>query len=253
MIGPLTMTGPLIRKLTNLKRMENTNSESSFYSIIVNPFFGIFFITFFVLLFWLVIAFFEVYFSIDAPKYGNLYIIENSALSIILIGISCFYIRRNGLTVLNKPNSSISLKKFIFLIFMFLMLITISFYLWECITKATVLPKSNISNLEIISKNKLATYISLILTVGILSPISEELFFRGLAYTAIKNKFSMPLAAIVTSVVFSIIHFDIYFFIVYFFIGIVLVISLELTQTILAPIILHVTYNILFLIGAKFF
>lgn len=44
--------------------------------------------------------------------------------------------------------------------------------------------------------------------VGILVPISEELFFRGALYTWFRRRFNFQVAVIVSSVLFGIAHFD---------------------------------------------
>lgn len=42
--------------------------------------------------------------------------------------------------------------------------------------------------------------------VAVLAPVTEEIFFRGLLYRALRNRFSVPAAALVAGTVFALVH-----------------------------------------------
>jgi thiamine-monophosphate kinase len=77
----------------------------------------------------------------------------------------------------------------------------------------------------------------------VIAPVGEEVLFRGILYTAIKQR-GRPLAAAgVTSFVFALIHAYPVGFLSLIFLAIVLVIVYERTQNLFAPILLHSLFN----------
>ncbi len=104
-------------------------------------------------------------------------------------------------------------------------------------------------------------------SIIILAPISEELFFRGLLYPSAKGwiamffgiekndtldtfekkfklKVSTVSAAIIVSILFSLIHSSLFAALPIFLMGILLVCCYEKTNSILAPIIAHSLFNL---------
>ncbi|AGW38803.1 hypothetical protein CPE2_0385 [Chlamydia pecorum W73] len=88
-----------------------------------------------------------------------------------------------------------------------------------------------------------------ILSIGILIPIGEELFFRGILQTFLKGKLGRVWALVMTSVIFALSHIE-HSLGSLVFIPILFVFSLcagflyEKERNILAPIFLHVLYNL---------
>ena len=84
----------------------------------------------------------------------------------------------------------------------------------------------------------------LIISVGVVGPIIEEIIFRGLIFNELKANMPTRTVVIVQAVLFGIFHMRaiqmIYATLLGLFLGVVFV----KTKTILAPIILHITYNI---------
>lgn len=82
----------------------------------------------------------------------------------------------------------------------------------------------------------------------VLPPISEEILFRRVIYSSMKEQTNSVLIAIIlSSLLFSYMHlYDVYFiefFAIRFFLGVVLAVCYEKTNNIIFPIILHSTYN----------
>lgn len=89
------------------------------------------------------------------------------------------------------------------------------------------------------------------LILGICSGIAEELFFRGTLQSGLLNSCGFAGSIIVTNLLFSVIHFGSasrHFFglvVLYFAVGLYLSWVLQVSGSLLAPIITHATYNFL--------
>jgi membrane protease YdiL (CAAX protease family) len=77
----------------------------------------------------------------------------------------------------------------------------------------------------------------------VIAPIGEEILFRGILYTAIKQRGRPKTAVWVTAVLFAIIHFSPVNLLSLLFLGIVLTALYEKTKNLLAPILLHSAFN----------
>ena len=77
----------------------------------------------------------------------------------------------------------------------------------------------------------------------ILAPIVEESLFRGILYPMIKQQGYPRLALFGSSLLFAAIHFNLMTFVPLFVLALVLVLLLETTDTLLAPIITHACFN----------
>lgn len=87
----------------------------------------------------------------------------------------------------------------------------------------------------------------LFLTISIgLGPILEETLYRGIVYPAYRRKYGQTGAIIFSTLIFSISHFEITIDSV--LIGICLALLYEKTENLLAPIIAHSTYNLLWMV-----
>jgi membrane protease YdiL (CAAX protease family) len=82
----------------------------------------------------------------------------------------------------------------------------------------------------------------------IMAPIVEESLFRGILYPMVKQQGYPRLALFGSSLLFAGIHFNLMTFVPLFMLALVLVLLLETTDTLLAPIITHACFN-----GANFF
>ena len=81
------------------------------------------------------------------------------------------------------------------------------------------------------------------ITTVLIAPIGEELLFRGILYTAIKQRGRPQMALWVTAVLFALIHFSPVNVLSLLFLAIVLTALYEKTKNLLAPILLHGAFN----------
>lgn len=92
---------------------------------------------------------------------------------------------------------------------------------------------------------------ALVLTVVVLAPVSEELFYRGLLYGAIRKRFKVAQSEaltgwfpiIVSSLIFSAVHFQLLLFPALFFVGVTFALIYEKSQRLAPAIWAHVGFN----------
>lgn len=89
----------------------------------------------------------------------------------------------------------------------------------------------------------------LLLTVGILSPVAEEIVFRGLVHRRIRKYFGVGCAILFSSLLFGVFHGNIIQFIYAGLLGLILALLLECTGTLTAPILAHMAANIWSMFG----
>ena len=82
-----------------------------------------------------------------------------------------------------------------------------------------------------------------LLISSIIVPITEEIVFRGILYRAFRQKWSVGLSIIISSVIFGLVHMDFYRFIPLVVIGAAAAYSLEKTKSIYTPILFHAVNN----------
>lgn len=87
-----------------------------------------------------------------------------------------------------------------------------------------------------------------VLVLVILGPVAEEIVFRGLVYNRIKGYTKEMTAVYLSSAIFGIYHFNLVQGLYAFMLGILLVYVYEKQRTILAPIIMHMSANLLALV-----
>jgi membrane protease YdiL (CAAX protease family) len=78
----------------------------------------------------------------------------------------------------------------------------------------------------------------------ILSPIVEELFFRGFLLTYLKNYTTPALAIVLSGGVFACAHLNLGAFVPLWFLGIVLGIAYEHTGSLMVPMTIHGCFNL---------
>ena len=81
------------------------------------------------------------------------------------------------------------------------------------------------------------------ISVVVMAPIAEELLFRGVIYTSIKEAGHPRAAVFVSAVLFGAVHNSLALFLPLTMLAVVLVWIYEKTGRILAPIIMHATFN----------
>lgn len=89
------------------------------------------------------------------------------------------------------------------------------------------------------------------LSSGIIGPIYEEILFRYIFLNRLRNKYSEKIAILICTIVFSLMHFSILHILYAFVIGLFLSIIYIKKETIIAPILVHISANsiVLFLNG----
>ena len=83
---------------------------------------------------------------------------------------------------------------------------------------------------------------------GILIPIAEEFIFRGLCFAALRDRLSFLKSALISAALFGIYHGNLPQGVYAFIIGIALAWLYEVSHTLLAPILLHISANLLSLL-----
>ncbi len=86
-----------------------------------------------------------------------------------------------------------------------------------------------------------------ILLATVIGPIFEEIFFRGFCYKILKHRFGVKTAMISSSAFFALIHENSFAFWPIFVLGMILCYIYEKRQSLLAPMVLHVTHNLIFI------
>ena len=76
------------------------------------------------------------------------------------------------------------------------------------------------------------------------SPFLEEIFFRGILFQRLKELMSVKAAAVVSALVFGLYHGTLTQGIYGFFMGLALVWAMERTQTVKAPVVVHMAANL---------
>lgn len=84
-----------------------------------------------------------------------------------------------------------------------------------------------------------------ILTLIVLVPIFEEILFRGIIFNTLKKEFKLIPSILISSLIFSIAHANMLQAIYTFILGILLASVYNKTNSIKAPIIIHLMYNFL--------
>ena len=83
-----------------------------------------------------------------------------------------------------------------------------------------------------------------LLVLGILTPILEEVLFRGIIYKRLKTYYEVTIAAYIASIIFGIAHFNLIQGLYAFIMGIVLIYLYEKTGSLITAICAHCTANI---------
>ena len=97
---------------------------------------------------------------------------------------------------------------------------------------------------ELQKYKNIGSIIFLILIVGFIMPIVEELIFRGVLYQALRSKLSALFSILISSIIFAGIHGDIKYFVPILVTGIVCSYAFEKTKSIYTPIGIHVLNNL---------
>ncbi|MBR0303182.1 MAG: CPBP family intramembrane metalloprotease [Clostridia bacterium] len=82
-----------------------------------------------------------------------------------------------------------------------------------------------------------------IAAVALVTPVVEEVLFRGVAYGCMRHRMNKVLAAVISAVFFGLAHGNLIAFIYTFALGLILAVLFEKSGSIFLPIILHASFN----------
>ncbi|HDR3493175.1 TPA: CPBP family intramembrane metalloprotease [Bacillus wiedmannii] len=91
-------------------------------------------------------------------------------------------------------------------------------------------------------QNSVVQIVIYILSVAIITPIKEEIMYRGILYRFLKKKYGFIIGIIVSSILFGFLHVG--FPITAMIMGIVFVVLYQKTHSIIPSIILHIFWNL---------
>lgn len=84
----------------------------------------------------------------------------------------------------------------------------------------------------------------MLVSVVVLAPVFEELYFRGLLYPALRRRMGPRMAIFINGLVFGALHFEPLFLISLVLVGVVLAYEYEKTDSLFAPMLTHAAYNL---------
>lgn len=87
--------------------------------------------------------------------------------------------------------------------------------------------------------------------LALLPALCEELLFRGILCTELDRRGGLR-AVLVGSLLFALIHFDLANLPVYFYAGVLLTLTLYVTDSLIATMIIHALYNVTSLFGQRY-
>ena len=110
----------------------------------------------------------------------------------------------------------------------------------------TMLPIDGIlGNYKVIQKNIAgSSFLTQLFVLGILTPVLEEMLFRGIVYKRLKGYYDVIVAAYIAAIVFAVAHFNLIQGIYAFVVGIVLIYIYEKCNNLVVPIVMHSAANI---------
>lgn len=108
-------------------------------------------------------------------------------------------------------------------------------YPYDIQTQATLLPIMNAESMPVL--------LTLLFITGILAPAAEEIFFRSFLYSAMRHRFSVAPAAIISGLLFGAVHFDLFRLLPISVLGILLCLFYEKYRNIYMNIAVHIGFN----------
>ncbi len=86
--------------------------------------------------------------------------------------------------------------------------------------------------------------IILFVSTVLVAPVVEEMYFRGFAYPALRDRYGAPVAALITSGLFGLAHISFGLIIPLSIVGLILLAAFRLTGSLWANIGIHMLYNL---------
>ncbi|KPU27565.1 hypothetical protein TR13x_03230 [Caloranaerobacter sp. TR13] len=177
--------------------------------------------------------------------------IQYAMLLGIVISTLIFFIGYNKMKdkIRNCNFTSISFKNISFAVLIgFLFNIFISLILMLIQTSKTFMNSSDIQEVfsnyaENVGFLMDGNIVTVLLIIGILVPIFEEILYRGLIYKRLAEDINIWAAIIIQAILFGLTHFNLIQGLYTFVLGIILALTYHWVKSIWAPIIIHITFN----------
>lgn len=136
------------------------------------------------------------------------------------------------------------------LFFAFLLLLSGGFLLSALFGGTRTIGNSSVSFEDAAPSGVLQALIA-VPVLALLPAICEELLFRGILCTELDRRGGLR-AVLVGSLLFALFHFDIANLPVYFYAGVLLTLTLYVTDSLIATMIIHALYNVTSLFGQRY-
>jgi uncharacterized protein len=170
--------------------------------------------------------------------------------NLIILIVTLIYIRKNDIlreiiVPLLKFAPFRSYKTYIYILISFLAVIAAEILIHRL---APYSPLDQAAKLHLLTLSKQSIWIvsTAILTTGIVTPIYEEIIFRGVFLRILETKYSFGIGVFISSIVFGLFHlYNIGLVIWSSFVGFVLAMLYKKTRSILPGVILHILTNTL--------
>lgn len=92
----------------------------------------------------------------------------------------------------------------------------------------------------------------MLLLLGVLVPVGEEIYFRGIVYGGLRARWGIGWGLAGSSLFFAIVHQQVVHFLPIFVLAVVLAVLYERTRSLLPPIIVHGTNNVMAVLGSVY-
>lgn len=117
---------------------------------------------------------------------------------------------------------------------------------WAFAHLGNPLPVSRTLLDSVITRRSAASLFLFVVVAGILAPVGEELFFRGILYTALRNRYGRIAAVIASAAVFALLHGEWTAMAVPIWLaGVILALAYQATGSLVVPMLAHCVHNIL--------
>jgi membrane protease YdiL (CAAX protease family) len=84
---------------------------------------------------------------------------------------------------------------------------------------------------------------SLVFTVVVIGPLTEEIVYRGLLYRAFRDRIGVPMALLLSGLIFAITHLELDHIVALWLIGVIFAWVTERSGSLLPAIAAHSLYN----------
>ena len=162
----------------------------------------------------------------------------------LLLGVYVFGIRRNQISWSALGIQPISRKWILISVTLGVLAIPISALITFTVQNLFNLPAENPQLPFLISDDlSPASMFMMVLLIGLIIPIAEELFFRGVLYAWLRQRFGLLVGLLASSAVFGIVHGNLIVASTAFVLGILLALVYEYSGSLWSSILMHAINN----------